>query len=59
MAGIDKALRDTILGHSLSGMDAFYIKPSEEDIHQAMAKYTRWFDKQLKSANSYQSSDHK
>ncbi len=58
-AGIDKALRDTILGHSLRGMDAFYIKPDEEDLHQAMAKYTRWFDKQVKSANSDQSSDHK
>lgn len=58
-AGIDKALRDTILGHSLSGMDAFYIKPTEEDLHRAMDKYTRWIDRQLKSANSDQNSDQK
>lgn len=58
-AGIDKALRDTILGHSLSGMDAFYIKPSEEDLHRAMDKYTRWIDRQLKTENLDQTIDQK
>lgn len=43
-AGIDKALRDTLLGHSLEGMDAFYLKPSEDDLKGAMVKYTQWFD---------------
>ncbi len=47
-AGIDKALRDTILGYSLSGMDAFYIKPSEEDLLRAIGKYTEWLDIQFK-----------
>ncbi|MCX6575214.1 MAG: integrase [Candidatus Aminicenantes bacterium] len=58
-AGIDKALRDTILGHSLSGMDAFYIKPTEDDLHRAMDKYTRWIDRQIKSANLDQTIDQK
>jgi hypothetical protein len=26
-AGVDKALRHTILGHSLKGMDMYYLKP--------------------------------
>jgi integrase len=56
-AGIDKAIRDTLLGHSLAGMDAFYIKPSEEDLQKAMEKYTRWIDKQLFSANVDQNVD--
>ncbi len=43
-AGMDKVYRDTILGHSLQGMDVHYISPSEEDLHRAMAKYTEWLD---------------
>lgn len=35
-AGVDKTLRDVILGHSLKGMDVYYIKPTDEDLHQAM-----------------------
>jgi len=50
-AGLDKALRDTILGHSLEGMDAFYLKPTEEDLKEAMGKYTQWLDGQLDSAS--------
>lgn len=46
-AGVDKALRDVILGHSLQGMDAFYLKPSDDDLHGAMGKYTTWLDNQL------------
>lgn len=45
-AGVDKVHRDLILGHSLQGMDIHYMAPSEEDLHQAMAKYTNWLDKQ-------------
>ncbi|MBI4642523.1 MAG: hypothetical protein HY790_12630 [Deltaproteobacteria bacterium] len=48
-AGIDKVYRDTILGHSLQGMDAHYISPSEEDLHHAMTIYTTWFDAQIQS----------
>lgn len=47
-AGIDKIIRDVILGHSLNGMDAFYMSPSDDDLKDAMNKYTEWFDKELK-----------
>ncbi len=50
-AGIDKALRDTILGHSLEGMDTFYIKLTEDDLKDAMEKYTQWLDNQLDCLN--------
>lgn len=35
------------LGHSLEGMGRHYIKPSEETLRQAMARYTAWMDEQL------------
>jgi len=46
-AGVDKALRDTILGHSLQGMDAYYLKPSDEDLKLTMDQYTAWMDAQI------------
>lgn len=46
-AGVDKVYRDVILGHSLKGMDAHYIKPSEDDLTTAREKYTAWLDEQL------------
>jgi integrase len=46
-AGVDKVYRDTILGHSLKGMDIYYMSPSEDDLHRAMAKYTEWIDGQI------------
>lgn len=46
-AGVDKVYRDTILGHSLQGMDIHYMAPSEEDLHRAMAKYTQWLEGEL------------
>ena len=46
-AGVDKVYRDTILGHSLQGMDVHYMAPSEDDLHRAMAKYTEWLDGQF------------
>jgi len=49
-AGIDKALRDTILGHSLKGMDEYYLKPSDEDLRTAMDRYTEWLDDQISKA---------
>jgi integrase len=48
-AGVDKVYRDTILGHSLTGMDVHYISPSEEDLHRAMGIYTAWLDAQKQS----------
>lgn len=49
-AGVDKVFRDIILGHSLKDMDAYYLKPSEDDLRKAMEKYTVWLDGQLDSA---------
>ena len=46
-AGVDKVYRDTILGHSLKGMDVHYMSPSEDDLHRAMAVYTEWLDVKL------------
>jgi integrase len=48
-AGIDKSFRDTILGHSLKGMDRHYIKPSDEMLTDAIGKYTRWLDAQVET----------
>ena len=49
-AGVDKVHRDLILGHSLQGMDVHYLVPSEDDLHQAMSRYTDWLDERI-SAN--------
>lgn len=50
-AGVGKTLRDVILGHSLKGMDAYYIKPDDESLREAMEKYTGWLDIQLNELN--------
>jgi integrase len=46
-AGIDKSHRDIILGHTLQGMDIYYLSPSEDILKQAMDQYTRWIDDQI------------
>jgi integrase len=46
-AGIDKVLRDTIFGHSLQGMDAYYLKPSDGDLREAVTQFTEWIDAQI------------
>jgi len=38
------------LGHKLEGMDAYYMQPSEENLKDAMEKFTNWLDGQLKNA---------
>ncbi|MCK4485600.1 MAG: tyrosine-type recombinase/integrase [Desulfobacterales bacterium] len=48
-AGIDKVYRDTILGHSLRGMDAHYIVPSEESLRKAIDQYAEWLDKRTEN----------
>jgi hypothetical protein len=48
-AGVGKVNRDTILGHSLTGMDVHDISPSEEDLHRAMGTYAAWRDTQIQS----------
>jgi len=49
-AGIDKAIRDTILGHNLPGMDDHYIKLNKNALHDAMGKFTEWLDGRLTQA---------
>ena len=49
-AGVNKIYRDMIVGHSLRGMDTYYIKPDDDDLKQAMDIYTAWFDEQLEAA---------
>ncbi len=49
-AGVDKAHRDLILGHSLKGMDVYYIAPTEKTLAEAMAKYSTWVDRKLETA---------
>ena len=56
-AGVDKVYRDTILGHKLEGMDAYYMQPSEENLIDALEKYTNWLGGQLNSANDDQTVD--
>jgi len=56
-AGVDKAYRDAILGHSLTGMDVHYICPTEDDLHQAMSIYTAWLDGQILSVSKAVSND--
>ena len=46
-ACVDKVHRDLILGHSLKGMDAHYMAPSEDALRKAMDKYTRWIDNEI------------
>ena len=52
-AGVDKVYRDTIVGHSLEGMDEHYLIPSEKDLTEAMKKYTAWFDKEIANVDHF------
>jgi len=49
-AGVDKTYRDMILGQRLQSMDVHYLVPSEEDLMNAMEKYTLWLDDEIESA---------
>ena len=52
-AGVDKAIRDVIVGHTLRGMDAFYLQLSDEDLREGMKKFTAWFDKELSDVTHF------
>ena len=56
-AGVDKVFRDVILGHSLQGMDARYLKPTDNDLFKAIEKYTEWFDSQMLTDTSTNTSE--
>ncbi len=50
-AGLEKEYRDTILGHSLKGMDVHYLILGDSSLAEAMNRFTKWVDGQLESAN--------
>ncbi len=50
-ADVDKIYRDSILGHSFQGMDSRYISLDDDTLKQAMDKFTKWLDDQLKLSN--------
>lgn len=54
-AGIDGVYRDSILGHSLKGMDIHYFVPTDETLTNAMDQYTKWLDSKKFDANVTQS----
>ena len=49
-ARIPKEIRDTILGHSLKGMDVHYLVPSEKSLKASMNRFTGWLDKKIARA---------
>ena len=59
LAGVDKVLRDAMLGHQPTGMDRHYIVVNDETLTAAMNKYVDWLDSQLESANVDQTVDQK
>ena len=54
-AGLDKAMRDVILGHSVKGMDGYYLKPIDEDLTEPMNQYTVWLDEQVANTRQRES----
>jgi len=46
-AGIDKAFRDKLVGHSLPGMDAYYLRIKDKHLREAMDRYTSWLEAQI------------
>jgi integrase len=46
-AGVDKALRDKMVGHSLEGMDRYYLRLGDDHLRGAMDLYIEWLDEQL------------
>ena len=51
-AKVDKTYRDKILGHSMQGMDVYYIKNRIKDktLKEAMDIYTKWLDEEIDKA---------
>lgn len=47
-AKIQKEYRDTLLGHSLKGMDKHYVVVKEGDLKKSMKKYSAWLNGQVK-----------
>ena len=50
-AGVDKTYRDLILGHMLQGIDRHYVKPKEDRLTAAMARYSTWLKDKIRSVD--------
>jgi integrase len=50
-AGIDKIYRDSILGHSITGMDVHYLAPTEDTLRKEMQRFTQWLDERLEETS--------
>jgi integrase len=48
-AGVSESCRKVILGHTLAGMDRHYLRLSEDDLTEAIVRYTTYFDDQLQN----------
>jgi hypothetical protein len=46
-AGMDEVLRDKMAGHTLQGMDRYYLRLTDEHLRRAMDLYTEWLDGQI------------
>lgn len=51
--------RDLVFGHSLKGMDAYYLAPDENTLKAAMDKYARWLDDQTANVDQTVDQDDK
>jgi len=49
-----KEYRDNIIGHSMKRKDVHYLKPSENDLKEAMGIYTGWLDEHLTASLAHQ-----
>lgn len=47
LAGIRKTHMDTILSHSLKGINKHYIRPSEENLKASMEQFTKCMDTEV------------
>ena len=50
LAGIAEPIADTILDHSLLGMNKHYIKPDENALRETIVKFTKWLDAKMAEA---------
>ncbi len=50
-AAVDKTYRDLILGHILQGMDRHYVKPKEDRLTTAMARYWTWLEAKIRNVD--------
>ena len=47
-AGVKETVRDLVLGHSLKGMNEYYIKLTDQELIEEVELYTKWLDEQVK-----------